>query len=78
MGHVSFVTTFVQLKRQCHEICDFRIFVINHLPPVSCLYRWRVFKRKNREDIRNSECTTGLNATGGKFATGVNYIGGEP
>jgi hypothetical protein len=28
-------------------------------------------------DIRKSRCTTGINATGGKFVTGINDISGE-
>jgi hypothetical protein len=32
---------------------------------------------KIREDIRKSRCTTGVNDTGGKFATGVCDTGGK-
>jgi hypothetical protein len=41
--------------------------------PQSIPFRpFRIFS-KIRGDIRESRCTTGINDTGGKFATGVNH-----
>ena len=46
-----------------------QVFYMNHLP--------QSFENNNRvisnlfADIRKSSCTTGINDTGGKFATGV-------
>jgi hypothetical protein len=37
---------------------------------------FRFFFLKIRGDIRKSRCTTGVNDTGGKFATGVNDTAG--
>jgi hypothetical protein len=36
------------------------------------------FFSKIRGDMRKSRCTTGINDTGGKFATSVNNTGGQP
>jgi hypothetical protein len=56
----------IALKGQCHKIL-LHVFFMNNVPPSPL---------KIRGDIRRSRCTTGINNTGGKFATGVSDTGG--
>ncbi len=52
------------------------VFLMNQLPPSPrVLGPFRIFS-KICGDNRNSMCTTGINDTGGKFATGVNVATG--
>jgi hypothetical protein len=56
------------------------VFFMNQFPPSPrVLHLDRIeFFSKIRGDIRESRCTTGINDTGGKFATGVvNDTGGK-
>ncbi len=66
------------LKGQCHEIFCFRFFSWISFPqPQSIPLRpFRNFV-EIRGDIHKSTCTTCINDTGGKFATGVNNTGGK-
>jgi hypothetical protein len=65
------------LKGQCHEIFCFRFFHESPSPKplIITLGSFRIFS-KIRGDIRKSKCTfaTGINDTGGKFATRINDI----
>jgi hypothetical protein len=61
------------LKGQCHEIFCFWFFFMNQFPPQPQsipVGPFQIFS-KNRGDIRKSRCTTGINDTCGKFATGA-------
>ncbi len=51
------------------------VFFKNQFPPPAPEYPIRTVSNfsKIRGDIRKSRCTTGINDTGGKFATGVNH-----
>jgi hypothetical protein len=55
------------------------VFFMNQFPPPSQSIPIRPFQifSKIRGDIRESRCTTGINDTGGKFASGVNDTGGK-
>ncbi len=66
------------LKGQCHEIFCFWFFSWISFPPAPSIpFRpYRIFS-KIRGDIRESRCTTGINDTGGKFATRVNDTDGN-
>jgi hypothetical protein len=68
------------LKGQCHEIFCFRFFSWITFPQapdtVITLGSFRIFS-KIRGDIRKLRCTTGVNDTGGKFATSVSDTGGK-
>ncbi len=75
---VLFTTHFfhhlrVRLKGQCHEIFCFWFFSWVSFPPAQ-EYPIRTVSNfsKTRGDIRGARCTTGINDTCGKFATGVN------
>ncbi len=63
------------LKGQCHEIFCFRLFswIISPKPKIT-LWSFRKFS-KFWGDICKWKCTTGINDTGGKFATDVNDTG---
>ncbi len=71
------------LKGQCHEIFCFWFFSWISFPqPESILLRQFGIFSKIRGDIRKSRCTTsindsGVNDTGGKFATGINDTDGK-
>ncbi len=62
----------IWLKGQCHEIFTFSFFSWIIFPPGT----FQIFS-KIRGDIRKSRCTTGINDTGGKFATDVNDTDGK-
>ncbi len=66
------------LKGQSHEIFCFCFFHESVFPPAP-EYPLRPFRffSKIRRNICNSRCTTGINDTGGQFATGVVYTGGR-
>ncbi len=59
------------LKGQCHQIFCFRFFHESPSPKplIITLGSFQIFS-KIRRDIRKSKCTTGVNDTGGEFATG--------
>ncbi len=65
------ISSFV-LKRQCYEIFCFRFFHESSSPNSLkiTLGSFQIFS-KICGDMRKSRCTTGINNTGGKFATGT-------
>jgi hypothetical protein len=73
-----FLAPIAGLKGQCHEIFCFWFFYesVSPQPQSIPLGPFRIFS-KIRGDIRKSRCTTGVNDTGGKFATDVNDTGGK-
>jgi hypothetical protein len=66
------------LKGTVSEIFCFRFFHESPSPKplIITLESFRIFS-KIRGDIRKSRCTTGVNDTGGKFATGAIDTGGK-
>jgi hypothetical protein len=66
------------LKEQCHEFfaSDFVHESSSPKPLKITLGSFQIFS-KIHGGIRKSRCTTGINDTGSKFATGVNYTGGK-
>ncbi len=54
-----------------------QMFFMNHLPQAPGNNRVISKFSKIHGDIRKSRCTAGINNTGGKFATGINKIGGK-
>ncbi len=56
------------VKKQCHEIVDFRFFLWISFPqaPEYTIGPFQMFS-KIRGDIRSSRCTTGVLDTGGKW-----------
>ncbi len=66
------------LKGQCHEIFASGFFheSLSPQPHSIPLRQFKIFS-KIRGDICKSRCTTGINNTGGKFATSVNDTGGK-
>jgi hypothetical protein len=55
---------------------DFLLLVFSPQPQSIPLGPFQIFS-KIHGDIHKSRCTTGINDTGGKFASGVNYTGGK-
>jgi hypothetical protein len=67
------------LKKQWHEIFCFSFFFhesVSPQPQSIPLGPFWIFS-KIRGDIRKLRCNTGINDTGGKFATSVNDTGGK-
>ncbi len=55
------------------------VFFMNQFPPNPRVFRLDRFEffSKIRGDILESRCTSGINDTGGKFATGISDTGGK-
>jgi hypothetical protein len=68
------------LKRQRHEIFDFRVFFhesVSSMLPSIPLGQFRIFS-KIGGDIRSSRCTTSVNDTGGKWKkSSTGKVGGK-
>jgi hypothetical protein len=64
----------LELKGQCHEILCFRFFFHESSSPKLLKGSFQIFL-KILGDIPKSRCTSGINDTSGKFATGINGIG---
>ncbi len=65
-------------KKQCHKIFFFRFFHESSSPkPLKIILgSFKIFLQIRR-DIHKSRCTTGVNYTCGKFASGINNTGGK-
>ncbi len=69
---VYLLTNFITVKGTVSQDFLLLAFLMYQFPPATEFYIWTVSNfSKIRGDNRKSRCTTGINDTGGKFATGV-------